>query len=95
MKIPKIKVNDIIKIGRSMMSPKANIVRIYTEEEKKDGLCGDVEVVYHQNDLKWVKDDASWDGSSWDLKGDGICVEMSRYPEIIQDRKYRENRSQL
>lgn len=71
METPNVKLGDIIKIGNHFNAPKAQIVRIYTDEEKKLGLCGDIEVVYWQNKLKGIKDDAVWNGESWKFKHDG------------------------
>ena len=71
MKIPDIKIDQIIRIGENIWGPKAQIIRIYTEEEKVDGLCGDIEVVYWQNKIKGIKEDAVWDGQYWRFKVDG------------------------
>lgn len=82
MEIPSIKERDIIKIGDHSNAPKAQVVRIYTDEEKKTTLCGDVEVVYFQNKLKGVKDDVVWDGENWQFKNEGtsgITVNIDRY----------------
>lgn len=85
MRKPDVKIDDVIKIGDSITSPKALVIRIYSEEEKSNGLVGDIEVVYYQNNLKLVKDDVTWNGLSWCLKGDGIVVDKSKYPGYRQD----------
>lgn len=83
--IPKVKLNDLIKIGNSPMSPKAQIVRIYTDDQKADGMCGDIEVVYYQDRLKGVKEDVVWNGEYWAFKNDspsGTYVNIDLYPEL-------------
>ena len=85
MEIPTIQINTIIRIGNGLLPPKAQIVRIYTEEEKKLGLCGDVEVVYHQNGLKGIKEDAVWDGDYWQFRQNGpggSYVDINQYPDV-------------
>ncbi|MFA6608300.1 MAG: hypothetical protein WCT07_00065 [Candidatus Paceibacterota bacterium] len=85
--MPKIKVDEIIYIGEGYMSPKAQIVRIYKKEEKDTGIHGDVEVVYHQNGLKGIKEDAVWDGTKWNFKNSGPSgsyVNIDQYPDVKQ-----------
>ena len=87
MEIPNVKLNEIIYIGEGYMSPKSQIVRIYTEKEKNAGVCGDVEVVYHQNGLKGIKEDAVWNGTKWTFKNSGPCgsyVNIDQYPDVKQ-----------
>lgn len=80
------KINDIIKIGTSFDAPKARIIRIYNEDEKKYGLCGDIQVVYNQNNWKIVRDDLVWTGTEWVFKTDGpggfVVGSLDRYPEL-------------
>lgn len=63
MDIPQVKVDDIIKMGSHFGAPKAQIVHIYSD--------GDIEVVYWQNKLKGIKEDAVWGGTEWKFKHDG------------------------
>ncbi len=63
MDTPQVKVGDIIKIGNHFGAPKAQIVHIYSDTE--------VEVVYWQNKLKGIKEDAVWNGTEWKFKHDG------------------------
>lgn len=83
-----VKVGDIIKIGDGFDSPKAKILRIYTYEQKKTGLCGDIEVIYNQNNLKSVKDDLIWnnDDNMWNFKNQGpsgvVVGIIAHYPEL-------------
>lgn len=71
MEIPSVKEGDIIRIGNHYDAPKAQVVRVYSDEDKKTGVCGDIEVVYYQNKLKGVKEDAVWNGETWDFKTKG------------------------
>lgn len=71
MEIPSIKIGDIIIIGDYPNTLKAEVVRIYTEEQKKSGLCGNIQIVYYQNKIKGIKDDVIWDGKNWKLKNNG------------------------
>ena len=73
MKMPDIQIGDIIKIGdcSNFNAPNAEVVRIYTDEEKSLGLCGDIEVVYWQNKLKGIREDAVWNEENWKFKSDG------------------------
>jgi len=67
------------------MSPKAQVVRIYTEEDKQHGLCGDIEVIYNQNGLKAVKEDLIWNGEEWAFKiegPNGVAYDLDQYPKI-------------
>ena len=85
---PDIKPDEIIRIGDSFDSPKAKVLRIYTEEEKKHGLCGDIEVIYNQNNSKSVRDDLIWnnDAGVWDFAHQGPSgMEagiLDHYPEL-------------
>lgn len=85
MKEPSIKVGEIIRIGNGLLASKARIIRIYNEEQRKSGVCGDIEVIYNQNDLKAVKDDLIWSGEKWKFKisrPDGVVYDLSEYPDI-------------
>lgn len=70
--MPSVKEGDIIKIGNHFGAPKADVVRVYTDEEKKSFLSGDVEVIYLQNGLKKIKEDAVWNGEGWEFKNEGL-----------------------
>lgn len=85
MDIPQVRLDEIIKIGDSFLGPKAQIIHIYSDEDKKHGICGDVEVVYHQNGIKGVREDAIWNGVSWEFKNSGLgggYVDINRYPGV-------------
>lgn len=71
MEIPNVRVGEQIKIGNHFGAPKAQIIRVYSEEEKNALLSGDIEVAYLQNGLKNIKEDAVWDGDVWKFKNDG------------------------
>jgi|GEM_PF-3384864 len=86
--LPDIKPDQIIRIGDSFDPPKAKILRIYTADEKKYSLCGDIEVIYNQNNSKSVKEDLIWDNdaSVWDFKNQGPIGKeigtLDDYPEL-------------
>ncbi len=82
MEIPQVKVNDIIKIGNTLISPKAQVIQVYSEKEKEHGLSGDIEVIYYQNGIKYVREDAFWKGEYWELKGGGRQMHEGEYPEL-------------
>ncbi|MFM2381564.1 MAG: hypothetical protein RLZZ76_331, partial [Candidatus Parcubacteria bacterium] len=51
------------------------------------GICGDIEVVYWQNRLKGIKEDAVWNGESWDFKHqgpNGAYVDINQYDLRLQ-----------
>lgn len=82
MEMPSVKKGDIIKIGNHFGAPKAEVVQIYTAEQKQHGLCGDIEVVYYQNKLKGIKEDAVWNGETWEFKHkgpNGSYVDIDHY----------------
>ena len=84
MKKLKLKLNDIIKIGSSPLSQSAQVVRIYSDEDNKFRLCGDIEVVYYQNGLKGIKEDMVWIGDRWEFRDSmgGIQIDINRYPDL-------------
>ena len=83
MEAPEVAIGDIIKIGTHFGAPKAKVLQIYSDEQKEHGLCGDLEIVYNQNGLKTVKDDVTWDGERWQLRGDGIVHhDFNTFPEL-------------
>jgi hypothetical protein len=87
MEIPSVKEGDIIRIGNHYDAPKAQIVHVYSKEDKKTGICGDIEVVYWQNRLKGIKEDAVWNGESWDFKHqgpNGAYVDINQYDLRLQ-----------
>jgi hypothetical protein len=71
MEMPNVRVGEQIKMGNHFGAPKADVVRVYTDEEKKSFHSGDVEVIYLQNGLKKIKEDAVWNGEEWEFKNDG------------------------
>ena len=88
MKIPDVKLGDILRIGNHFDAPKAQVVNIYTDEQKKSGVCGDVKVVYYQNKIKGIKDDIIWSGDSWEFKDSGPSgsyVDIDRYDPILKN----------
>lgn len=85
--MPKVTEGDIIRIGDHYDAPKAQIVQVYNAEQKALGLCGDVEVVYWQNRLKGIKEDAVWNGEGWDFKNpgpNGSYVDINQYDPRLQ-----------
>ena len=87
MEIPSVRVGDIIKIVSHHGAPKAEVVRIYTDEQKKLGLCGDIEVVYWQNQLKGIKDDVVWSGEDWEFRSGGpggSYVDINHYDSRLK-----------
>jgi len=87
MKIPNKKMGDIIKIGNHRDAPNAEIVHIYTDEEKKSGIFGDIAVVYFQNKLKGIRSDVVWNGEKWKFKNegpDGAYVNINMYNPILK-----------
>jgi hypothetical protein len=87
MKTPDIKLGEIIKIGDHFDAPKAQIVRIYNDEDKKSGLSGDIAVVYWQNKLKGIKDDVIWNGRVWEFKSktpSGSYVNIDQYDSRLK-----------
>jgi len=57
---PKVKKGDIVRIDNDLFAPKAQVVRVYSEEQRRSNVCGYIEVIYNQNGLKAVKDDLVW-----------------------------------
>ena len=85
MEMPNVKIDDIIKIGDHFGAPQAQVVHIYTKEDKETGLFGDIEVVYYQNKIKGIKEDAVWDGENWKFKNEGpsgAYVNINEYPKL-------------
>jgi len=88
MEIPSIELGDIIEIGDHFNAPKAQIIHIYNNEQKKIGLCGDIEVAYWQNKLKGIKDDVIWSGKNWKFKNNGpsgVYVDINLYDPRLRD----------
>ncbi len=71
MEMPAVQEGDIIRIGDHYDAPKAQVIRVYTDEQRKSGVCGDIEVVYWQNKLKGIKDDVIWGDDGWEFKTKG------------------------
>jgi len=87
MMIPNVKLNQIIQIGEQYIGPKAQIVHIYSDEDRKNGIFGDIQVVYYQNKLKGIKDDVVWGGEKWKFKKDGpggTYVDIDQYDPILK-----------
>lgn len=85
MDMPDVKIGEIIKIGNHFNAPKAQIVNIYNKEDKDTGIFGDVEVVYHQNRMKCIKEDVIWNEKEWKFKNDGpsgIYMNINDYPML-------------
>ena len=71
MEMPNVRIGDQIRIGNHFGAPKADVVRVYTDEEKKSFHSGDVEVIYLQNVSRKIKEDAVWNGEEWEFKNEG------------------------
>ncbi len=85
MKMPEIKINDIVKIGNNYNAPKAQVVYIYNEEDKKHSCFGDLQVIYFQNNKKYIKEDIVWSGEFWSFKNEGpggVYVDLKNYPNL-------------
>jgi hypothetical protein len=86
MNMPEIDLNEIIKIGNNFNPPKAQIVKIYSNDEKQS-IFGDIEVVYYQNKLKGIKEDAVWNGEFWEFKNEGpsgTYVDINHYDHRLK-----------
>ena len=82
MKLPNIEVGQVIRVEGNDM---CLITRVFSEEEKKDGLCSDAQVVYYQNEIKGIKEDVVWNGEEWKFKSQdlsGAYVNIDLYPEL-------------
>lgn len=85
MEEPNVKIEEIIRIGNKLIASKAKVIRVYNEEERESGVCGDIEVIYNQNGLKAVKDDLIWSGNEWKFKisgPSGVVYDLDNYPDI-------------
>lgn len=80
---PKTSVGEIIYIGKELGGQRAKVTKVYTEQEKQYG-SGDLEVVYFQNRLKFVRENVFWENDHWEFvaQGPSGLVDDRDYPEL-------------